>query len=221
MDVEKKLKKKGINTEEYPSLQMSNIVGHSCNFAKKSKFYKKIMQDGYFYNPYVHRRWLPYQFMRFLYRGDCWTNGVGRDRVDKWIEGVERIIKFNITEKRKIEIYNHEREVQLLLKAKDYLAYRERSKAFNIDGDFFKEFMKAGAYFTLKHYLMFMPSLIDEHILAVFGYSTGTTKEKLNDLRAKLLSGTFDVKEACIILSGLFKHLGFLYSTRTDYTSYF
>lgn len=37
-------------------------------YAKNSKFYGKIMDDGEVYNPYIHRRWLPFQYLHILNR---------------------------------------------------------------------------------------------------------------------------------------------------------
>ena len=53
----------GDKANEYMSL--SNVpVYEKKNFAKTSKFYGQIMDDGYVFNPYIHRRWLPAQYER-------------------------------------------------------------------------------------------------------------------------------------------------------------
>lgn len=45
----------------YPSL--SNVpVYERKNFAENSAFYGQLMEDGYVFNPYIHRRWLPVQY---------------------------------------------------------------------------------------------------------------------------------------------------------------
>lgn len=35
-------------------------------FAEKSKFFKQVMDDGYVFNPYIHRRWLPVQYNQLV-----------------------------------------------------------------------------------------------------------------------------------------------------------
>lgn len=35
-------------------------------WAINSQFYNQVMDDGYIFNPYLHRRWLPSQFLRVL-----------------------------------------------------------------------------------------------------------------------------------------------------------
>ena len=68
MNVEKSLEKAGVDTKKYPSLAMQNILGYQGKaFAENSYLYRKIMKDGHVFNPYIHRRWLPYQFMNSVY----------------------------------------------------------------------------------------------------------------------------------------------------------
>lgn len=51
-------------TGELCSLPLSVGDGLNGFFGKHSKFYKQTMADGYTFNPYIHRRFLPSQFRR-------------------------------------------------------------------------------------------------------------------------------------------------------------
>lgn len=39
-------------------------------WATSSQFYNQVMEDGHIFNPYLHRRWLPSQFLRVLKYND-------------------------------------------------------------------------------------------------------------------------------------------------------
>ncbi len=53
----------GERAEGYLSLSNEETCKRKY-FARKSEFYQKIMNDGYVFNPYIHRRWLPAQYSR-------------------------------------------------------------------------------------------------------------------------------------------------------------
>lgn len=67
------LKASGIDVSKYQSLMTADkIAGEGfeigsysdgTNFAGRSRFYGKVMDDGYIFNPYIHRRWLPSQYL--------------------------------------------------------------------------------------------------------------------------------------------------------------
>ena len=104
-------------------LSLSNVPIEEVIFAKNSQFYGKIMEDGYIFNPYIHRRWLPVQFIRVF--KDCKTQA---ERKQHYLNRGERKMKeyfanFLFSEMRKLA----------MLKGLDPDAYQERSKFFTVD----------------------------------------------------------------------------------------
>ena len=104
-------------------LSLSNVPIEEVTFAKNSQFYGKIMEDGYIFNPYIHRRWLPAQFIRVF--KDCKTQA---ERKQHYLDRGERKMKeyfanFLFSEMRKLA----------MLKGLDPDAYQERSKFFTVD----------------------------------------------------------------------------------------
>lgn len=50
--------------QEYTAL--SNIQSYKLeDLAVNSQFHEQIMEDGYIFNPYIHRRWLPVQYKKY------------------------------------------------------------------------------------------------------------------------------------------------------------
>ena len=202
MEIRKELEKSGVKTKDYPSLNIENILrekGHA--FGKKSRFYKQIMQDGFVFNPYVHRRWLPYQFL------DC--------AKDIYIlEGLQRAVSFSefssglITKiyaycgcLGSVEVLEREKEVQEILSKRDRQAYIERKSAFDVTVTSIEcireEFFKSGLYYTGKHILMFMycPEILNN---TVFNYKDQITCLKM--LRSSLINDNFSIHDDVIHL---------------------
>lgn len=137
MNVEKSLQKAGVDTKKYPSLSMQNILGYQGKvFAENSYWYKKIMKDGHVFNPYVHRRWLPYQFMNSLY----WEIHARYGNENREIT-YEYMLGNKYSKSRNTANWPHmyeafEREINALytLSKRDKRAYKERVAAFdNLD----------------------------------------------------------------------------------------
>lgn len=143
MNVEKSLEKAGVDTKKYPSLAMQNILGYQGKaFAENSHWYKKIMKDGHVFNPYVHRRWLPYQFMNNIYWKRRWNGGVHVGYVDFVRDYIADCENFD----RYPSIYEKlEKEANALytLYKKDKKAYMERKAAFDYGDVFFKGILPA------------------------------------------------------------------------------
>lgn len=57
-------------TEAIKEAQQGNMDTKE-HWAKNSKFYGKVFEDGHIFNPYIDRRWLPAQYLRLLsnYKG--------------------------------------------------------------------------------------------------------------------------------------------------------
>lgn len=129
MNVEKSLEKAGVDTKKYPSLAIQNILGYQGKaFAENSYFYKKVMEDGHVFNPYVHRRWLPYQFMNAIYwRRQYYIGGVTYDEMFE-----KELIKSGDSDNWKHMYEKLEKEINALytLSKRDKRAYKERWAAF-------------------------------------------------------------------------------------------
>lgn len=60
----------GENGSKYTSL-CTNDRYEQKTFAPRSQFHGKIMNDGYVFNPYIHRRWLPAQYELLSAKNVC------------------------------------------------------------------------------------------------------------------------------------------------------
>lgn len=129
MNVEKSLQKAGVDTKKYPSLSMQNILGYKCkSFGENSHWYKQIMEDGHVFNPYIHRRWLPHQFMDKVYWGvgynpefDYW------DMIDTYVREMNNTYNFHYIYQKLLKELN----AQYTLHKRDKKAYEERKAAFS------------------------------------------------------------------------------------------
>ena len=55
------------NTQDVQNTQVTNTQASTEEYwAKKSRFYGKVMEDGNIFNPYLHRRWLPSHYMNLI-----------------------------------------------------------------------------------------------------------------------------------------------------------
>lgn len=108
----------GEKAEEYPALRNNNVYIER-NFGKKSQFFNTIMMDGYVFNPYIHRRWLPVQYMDMI-------EEAGTDDID-------RVIREKYNFKYMLDFVLHEIEKLCLLNRYDKRAYEERSRFFTLD----------------------------------------------------------------------------------------
>ena len=91
----------------------------SGRYAKNSKFYGNIMSDGYVFNPYLHRRWLPMQYINMLRRSE-----------DDYYN-VNPIIE-NFGLKYSIKVVKDEVERLAQLEKTDKETFKERSKFFTL-----------------------------------------------------------------------------------------
>ena len=55
-----------------PTYLMNTIQSSNTGrpWAKKSSFYNQVMRDGYIFNPFLHRRFLPIQFLKMMRHND-------------------------------------------------------------------------------------------------------------------------------------------------------
>ncbi len=108
----------GMGANKYPSLNV-NLIRGKRNFAQKSKFHGQIMEDGYIFNPYIHRRWVPVQYREIvpIINAFSMAEYLNKNRKHKYM------IEFIINEVRKLH----------MLRMYDFTAYEERSKFFTID----------------------------------------------------------------------------------------
>lgn len=101
-------------------------VDVSGKYAKDSTLYGKIMNDGYVFNPYLHRRWLPAQYMKMLEKSEKNNmnvnpiiRGYGADysiRVTK-----DEIARLAVLEKTDKETFNERKLFYTLKDCKDIL----------------------------------------------------------------------------------------------------
>lgn len=108
--------KLGTRSGEYYSL--NNFESMETDFAKKSRFHGQIMDDGFIFNPYIHRRWLPVQYTRLL----SWGKGIIEDTI-KSRYSYKYSINYTIQELEKLE----------LLRVADREAFYERRRFFTVD----------------------------------------------------------------------------------------
>lgn len=110
----------GEKSQEYFSLCNNKAI--QTDFAKNSKFHNEIMSDGYVFNPYIHRRWLPAQYWEI------------RDLIKKGYYGswegylydhykLDYIIDYLKKETHKLAFLNRVNKI----------AFEERSKFFTVD----------------------------------------------------------------------------------------
>lgn len=117
MNKEEQLAKKlGDRRNQY--LSLNNITIKEVAFAENSQFYGEIMNDGYIFNPYIHRRWLPAQFVRLFKEHKRQT-----DRKKYYAGKQEYLAKYLIAEIYKLN----------MLSKLNLDAYYERSKFFTVD----------------------------------------------------------------------------------------
>lgn len=98
----------------YPSLSNAPVYERK-NFAENSVFYGQLMEDGYVFNPYIHRRWLPVQYNNL------------KDKIS--LEYLKENLKIDY-------IYNlvvEEIKKLYTLSKYDVDAYNERKEFFTID----------------------------------------------------------------------------------------
>lgn len=118
---------------------MSNFDSES--WAKKSKFYQTVMADGNIFNPYIHRRFLPYQFREILSLAQLYTFGYrktnGKLLFEKQLipSKIQIINALKHSYKPAILIKHICKEIELLsfLQKRDKLAYDERSMIWRVD----------------------------------------------------------------------------------------
>jgi len=130
------LRKQGVNPNQYVSLGdlqtvLSSILDNHSNsqskisympFAKKSKFYNQIMSDGNIFNPYLHRRFLPVQYLKMMnYRRGRRT--LGYNACLRECYSFQYSIDYTRKEAKKIAF----------LEWNDPRSFYERSKFFSIE----------------------------------------------------------------------------------------
>lgn len=125
----------GKNVSKYASLKgLNNFTSNKQQlFAKKSNFFGQLMDDGFIFNPYVHRRFLPFQFkyainMLLLYDRKC--DFLRLNEKDIYLKLLSIQTYYNTVRFVKNILLNLEKETKtlILLKNKDISAYNERSK---------------------------------------------------------------------------------------------
>lgn len=103
-----------------------NIKGCNCKseppFAQKSQFYNQIMNDGNIFNPYLHRRFLPSQYIKMM----CYAS---RGKAEK---GFEAALRNNFKFHYSIDYLVKEIKKLAFLQRSDSVAFSERSKFFNL-----------------------------------------------------------------------------------------
>lgn len=110
----------GDKREQY--LSLSNKKDKPCAiFAENSQFYNQVMEDGYIFNPYIHRRWLPSQYLRWvnIYDG-IWEKIKTNYKI--WYQGKD-LITYTIDEVYKLA----------MLQRVSPDAYKERKQFFTIE----------------------------------------------------------------------------------------
>lgn len=87
-------------------------------FAKKSHMYNKIMEDGNIFNPYIHRRFLPIQYLENIDNYDQFVNQLGFNyalaytiKEIKTLELLSRIDKFTYVERRRFFTFGVIKEI--------------------------------------------------------------------------------------------------------------
>lgn len=121
-------------------------------FGKHSRFYKQTMVDGFIFNPYIHRRFLPAQFRRNLrYAGHSGIRNYVRTSY-----GWNYVVRFLSEECRKLA----------MLERRDREAFLERSRFFPLPD------MKS----ILSKYLDVVVAALDEAVKSPHSYNSAGQK---------------------------------------------
>jgi hypothetical protein len=107
------------NAVKYPSL--NNNICIEKALAKNSAFYNTIMEDGYVFNPYIHRRWLPVQYEDLVAYARSYNYSMPVAIKDRYT--YMYAIDFVLQEVRKL----------CTLSRYDKKAFEERSQFFTLD----------------------------------------------------------------------------------------
>lgn len=121
----------GNNANRYFAL--SNAPIKEKHFADGSSFFEKIMDDGHVYNPYIHRRWLPSQFLN-IYKANKTAGSREFYFTENYLNNAYVPTLLIGEVKRLYTLYEYDRE-----------AYFEREKFFTV------EILKEGLLEILKH----------------------------------------------------------------------
>ena len=202
------LRANGIDVSKYPSLTKQwnqsyenyKIGGENDGrgIAVNSRFYNEVMKDGYVFNPYIHRRWLPSQYLRTRRSGIYFASAKVLELLSNEVNSIVKMSKYDSVgfyERSKfftidickeitrefLEIVKHninrwyfrffseDKIDKFLYSLQNTLSYNEvqnilgylllATHGFNYVGttpsSFIKTYRKAGAYYTLKHLIMF------------------------------------------------------------------
>ena len=122
-EIDKNLKE-ALNTdfEKYPSLN-PNIVEDGTVIAKNSRFFSQMMEDGYVFNPYIHRRWLPRQYRKLL--SDAGMPVLPRN--------FHQYIEVHFSNRYWLKFVDDELNKLINLNRYDVKAFKERSQFFTVD----------------------------------------------------------------------------------------
>lgn len=135
--VKETLLKNGKNISKYASLEgLNNFSSQKQQlFGKKSFYYGSIMEDGFIFNPYVHRRFLPTQFkriVRFNFSLEDIKNNTEEDIYEQ-LASVSNCFCGYFSIGHIIKYMEKEIHTLLILQEKDTSAYMERSKFLNVE----------------------------------------------------------------------------------------
>lgn len=135
--VKETLLRNGKNISKYASLERLNNFSLQKQqlFGKKSFYYGSIMEDGFIFNPYVHRRFLPTQFKRivkFNFSSEDIKNNTEED-IYKQLASVSNCFYEYFSIGHIIKYMQKEIHTLLILQEKDVSAYMERSKFLNVE----------------------------------------------------------------------------------------
>ena len=122
-EIDKNLKE-ALNTdfEKYPSLN-PNIVEDGTVIAKNSRFFGRMMEDGYVFNPYIHRRWLPKQYRKLLSDAGMPTS----------FREFCQYIEVHFSNRYWLKFVDDELNKLINLNRYDVKAFKERSQFFTVD----------------------------------------------------------------------------------------
>lgn len=138
-------------------------------FAKKSKLYNKIMIDGNVFNPYIHRRFLPHQFIQlFEEYGENFIAGMRENYSCKYM------LKYILQESKRLST----------LSTIDKKTFRERTKFFNFKTIYnvVKHISDGYIHYHIRRYNT--RSFYDH--CANNWYDSKSTEEKMNSFFAKI-----------------------------------
>lgn len=111
----------GEKSEQYLSL-CNKRFSEDVTFAENSEFYQKAMEDGYIFNPYIHRRWLPSQYIRMKHLAGVYGDESLSRAYARWYKK-DFIIRYTIDEVYKLA----------MLQRRSPEAYKERKQFFTIE----------------------------------------------------------------------------------------